>query len=68
MKIKLKKIHNNNTHVFIDATNIIYGASRLGWKVDFKKLFKYLKERYQAVKIFYFAGVDDENKKQLKFY
>jgi len=68
MKKTKNKKSINNSYVFIDATNIIYGASRLGWKVDFQKLFKYLKERYKANKIFYFAGVDDENKKQLKFY
>jgi len=56
------------TYVFIDATNIIYGATRAGWKVDFQKLFHYLKTRYEAKKIYYFAGVDNENPKQLKFY
>jgi len=54
--------------VFIDASNIIYGASELGWKVDFEKLIKYLKERFGAKKVFYYAGLDPENKKQLKFY
>jgi len=53
--------------VFIDASNIIYGASELGWKVDFEKLIKYLKERFGARKVFYYAGLDPENKKQLKF-
>jgi len=56
------------TYVFIDATNIIYGASDNAWKVDFKKLIKYLKERFRAKKVLYFAGLDQENKKQLKFY
>ena len=65
---KLKKTEGKLTYVFIDATNIIYGAKRLGWKVDFKKLYKYLKERCSAEKILYYGGVDDENKKQLKFY
>lgn len=32
------------TYAFIDASNIIYGTRDEGWKVDFKKLFKYLKE------------------------
>lgn len=56
------------TYVFIDATNIIYGASDHKWKMDFKKLFKYLKTKYNAKKVFYYAGVDDQNKKQLGFY
>ena len=33
------------TFAFIDASNIIYGTRDEDWKVDFKKLFKYLKER-----------------------
>lgn len=56
------------TYAFLDATNIIYGASDSGWKMDFKKLSRYLKERYDAEKILYYAGVDAENKKQLRFY
>ena len=62
------KLKRKTTYVFIDATNIIYGATRLGWKVDFQKLHKYLRERFNAEKILYYAGVDDENKKQLRFY
>lgn len=68
----MKKMKSKNiklkTCVFIDATNIIYGASNNGWRVDFKKLAKYLKERFGAKQILYYAGVDQENLKQLKFY
>ena len=56
------------TYAFIDASNIIYGTRDEGWKVDFKKLFKYLKERYKCKKMYYFAGLDKNNKKQQKFY
>lgn len=56
------------TFAFIDATNIIYGASDHGWKMDFKKLAKYIRERYGVTRIFYYAGVDAENLKQIKFY
>jgi hypothetical protein len=49
--------------VFIDATNIIYGATKCGFKVDFKKLIAYLTERFSASRIYYYAGVDKENKK-----
>lgn len=59
---------NLTTYAFIDAANIIYGTRDDGWKVDFKKLFKYLKERYKCKKIYYFAGLDTNNKKQQKFY
>lgn len=56
------------TFAFIDASNIIYGTRDENWKVDFKKLFKYLKERYECRKIYYFAGKDENNENQEKFY
>lgn len=56
------------TYAFIDASNIIYGTRDEGWKVDFKKLFKYLNTRYQCKHIFYFAGKSEKDKKQAKFY
>jgi len=56
------------TYAFIDASNIIYGTRDEGWKVDFRKLFKYLSERYKCKKIYYFAGLDNKNLKQQKFY
>jgi len=59
---------NLPTYAFIDASNIIYGTRDEGWKVDFEKLYKYLKERYQCNKIYYFAGLDSKNTKQLNFY
>jgi hypothetical protein len=55
-------------YAFIDASNIIYGTRDEGWKVDFRKLIKYLKERYQCKKIYYFAGKDEKNKDREKFY
>lgn len=57
-----------STYVYIDASNIIYGVRDQGWKVDFKKLYKYLSERYGAKKVFYFAGKEESDPKQEKFY
>ncbi|NCO61869.1 NYN domain-containing protein, partial [Candidatus Kaiserbacteria bacterium] len=56
------------TAAFIDASNIIYGAKTAGWKVDFAKLITYLKTRFGVMEVFYFAGLDYENPKQIKFY
>ena len=56
------------TYAFIDASNIIYGTRDSGWKVDFKKLYKYLKERFSCNKIYYFGGLDAKNTKQIAFY
>ncbi len=47
------------THVYIDASNLFYGGEKsLGWQIDYLKLFKYLRDRYSANKIFYFGGVE----------
>lgn len=56
------------TYIFIDASNIIYGARSYGWKMDFEKLFRYLATRFQATRILYYAGLDNGNKQQLQFY
>lgn len=56
------------TYAFIDASNIIYGTRDEGWKVDFKKLYKYLTQRYNCKTIYYFAGVEKNNEKQKFFY
>ena len=50
------------TYVFIDASNLFYGGEKsLGWKIDYKKLFVYLKEKYDAARTFYFGGVEIHN-------
>lgn len=50
---------NKKVYVFIDASNLFYGGEKsLGWKIDYLKLLKYLKERYGATDIYYFGGVE----------
>ena len=50
------------TFVFIDASNLFYGGEKsLGWKIDYQKLFDYLKEKYQAEHALYFGGVEIHN-------
>ena len=56
------------TYCYIDASNIIYGTRDEGWKVDFRKLYKYLTERYKCKKIYYFDGQEKGNERQRKFY
>ncbi len=56
------------TYAYIDASNIIYGTRDEGWKVDFRKLFRYLRERYKCIKVYYFAGKYKSSAKQAGFY
>ena len=47
------------TYAFIDASNLFYGGEKsLGWKIDYLKLIKYLKEKYQVSEVYYFGGVE----------
>lgn len=49
----------NVIYVFIDAANLFYGGEKsLGWKIDYKKLLDYLKEKYNVNLVFYFGGVE----------
>ena len=44
---------------FIDASNLFYGGEKsLGWKIDYKKLIKYIKTKYLIKKVFYYGGVE----------
>ena len=50
------------TFAFIDAANLFYGGEKsLGWKIDYKKLLEYLKEKYGVSHAFYFGGVEIHN-------
>ena len=47
------------TFAFVDASNLFYGGEKsLGWKIDYRKLLLYLKEKYVASEVFYFGGVE----------
>lgn len=51
----------------MDASNIIYSARAEGWFIDQKKLFKYLKNKFDVSKVFFYFGRDSKNKKQENF-
>lgn len=64
----LKKYAYKRTAVFIDAANILYSQHSLGWKVDYKRLIKYLHSRCKIVSVnFYYANVSN-NPGQKKFF
>lgn len=48
-----------SVYAFIDASNLFYGGQKsLGWKIDYKKLLKYLKDKYKVSKAFYYGGIE----------
>jgi uncharacterized LabA/DUF88 family protein len=54
-------------YVFIDSQNLHLGIKSLGWKLDYKRFFIYLKDKYKAEKVFLFVGYIEENKKMYDF-
>ena len=46
------------TYVFIDASNLNYGGSKLlGWQIDYEKFLKYLKAKYKCNKVCFYSGI-----------
>jgi uncharacterized LabA/DUF88 family protein len=47
------------TYILIDASNLFYGFdTEYGWKIDYARLKKYLEEKYSAICVLYFGGID----------
>lgn len=68
MTYKKKSRKYKRTITLIDAANIIYANKYLKWAIDHKKLIKYLKERYNAKKIIYYAGLEERDEEKADFY
>ena len=49
-------------YAFIDSQNLNLGVQSLGWKLDFRKFFIYLKDKLKIQKAFLFIGYIAENK------
>lgn len=45
-----------NNYAFIDSQNLNLGIQSLGWKLDFKRFYTYLKDKYKVEKAFLFIG------------
>ncbi|TET51251.1 MAG: NYN domain-containing protein [Actinomycetota bacterium] len=53
----------NNNYAFIDGQNLHIGISKLGWKIDYIKFRKYLYDKFNINKAFYFIGYLEDNEK-----
>jgi len=51
-----------NNYAFIDSQNVNLGVQDLGWRLDFRKLRIYLKEKYSVKTAYLFIGYLPENK------
>ncbi len=52
-----------SNYAFIDAQNLNLGIQSLGWKVDYKKFRKYLKEKYAVEVAYMFLGFIHRNQR-----
>jgi uncharacterized LabA/DUF88 family protein len=57
MKEIFKKL--KPVYAFVDASNLSYGGEKsLGWKIDYKKLANYIKDKYRVKEIYYYGGIE----------
>ena len=55
------------TYAFVDSANIVYrDTDRDPWKIDLRTLITYLRERFDVSRIFFYGGIDNENKVQVR--
>jgi uncharacterized LabA/DUF88 family protein len=59
--------NHNKVYAFIDSQNLNLGIKSEGWKLDFVKFRKFLKDTYRVEKAYLFIGQMPENQ-QLYFY
>jgi uncharacterized LabA/DUF88 family protein len=57
---KQKKLDLKTAGVYIDGANILHGSLDAGWKVDYEKLRKYLRERYKIKSLIYYNSIGYE--------
>jgi uncharacterized LabA/DUF88 family protein len=49
-------MEENNNYAFIDSQNLNLSIEEIGWHLDFKKLYVYLKYKHKTAKTFLFIG------------
>lgn len=68
MPINLKDYTEGQVAVFIDAANILYSQKTLGWKVDYKRLMKYLKNSCDLIFVYFYYANVSHNSGQINFF
>ena len=60
-------IGKTTTYAFIDSQNLHLGIKALGWKIDYKRFYRYLVEKYKVTRAFIYIGYLKENKELYDF-
>ena len=61
LRTRIMENQELKNYAFIDSQNLNMGIRRIGWKMDFKKLRIYLREKYKITKVYLFVGYMPEN-------
>lgn len=56
----------NGNYAYIDAQNVNLAIQECGWRLDWRKFYHYLKEKYKAKKIYFFVGYIRKNENLYK--
>ena len=56
-----KQTAKPNTYAFIDSQNLNLGSQRMGWKMDWRKFRKFLRDKYNVTQAYMFIGYMSEN-------
>src|SRR4051812_39487856 len=56
-----RKKPKSNTFAFIDSQNLNLGTQRVGWKLDWRKFRKYLRDEHGATRAYMFIGYMSDN-------
>jgi len=56
-----------NNYAFIDSNNLNLGIQSLGWKLDFRRFRRYLKEKYRVKVAYMFIGYVPTNQSLYSF-
>lgn len=55
------------TYAFIDSQNLNLGTQRVGWKLDWRKFRKYLRDKHGVGKAYMFIGYMSENEQLYEY-
>lgn len=61
------KKQTGNNYAFIDSQNLNLAIRGQGWILDFKRFRRYIKDRFNVTKAFFFIGYIKENEKLYTF-
>jgi uncharacterized LabA/DUF88 family protein len=59
-------VKKENNFAFIDSQNVYLSVKNQGWKIDFAKFRKYLKEKHGVALAYLFVGYVEENQQMYK--